>query len=445
MGYFTGIRDITVDRVSKLLASAYGERRHYLPLPRYAHQGDGHGHVSIDWHYKNLIDKLYMANPVVAAVENYIMQRAGEIPPHVEVMNSEGEWEAARESELYGVLQEPGVFHRSWTDFIECMTLFRNLGGEVALRLGESGNFWVMGRGQFVVKEDGAELKYWRAKKANYTLKLGGQPEPEGDQVKNGMAHDWLVNPLNRIHGLPPLLPVVLAIEAHNEGIRWNKSLIENGVRKEFWWKRKGEKLTDRQRDVKQRELDAGLKGPAHTESPWGVLDENDEIIEGTYSPKDFDWQSGLQYFHRLICVCRGIPSQLFGDPAASTFRNMEHATDHAMRAVVVPAHRRNCALITRVVRGMKLAPAQKFRVTFRDSDVPGLIDDDEKRSKIATRAVACTIGELRKLQGKKPLGDDRDKLVLVPAGYQTPEQIAAGVGDATKALDMAAYFKMFA
>jgi len=129
-------------------------------------------------------------------------------------------------------------------------------------------------------------------------------------------------------------MAAALAADIHNQGMRWNYSLLKNSARPSGLIKFKGspsgeviQRLTE---FFKQRVTGAQNAGeiPMLTEdATWEKMD---------HSPRDMDFQGTMQEAAKLVSSAMGVPLPLV-DNDASTFNNMEQAKERLYTDTVIP------------------------------------------------------------------------------------------------------------
>lgn len=164
----------------------------------------------------------------------------------------------------------------------------------------------------------------------------GGKVVWDVDQLtgRSEMFYMKRYNPLDYWRGQSALMSSGLAIDCHNYGMQWNKSLLQNGARPsgflKFAGNPSGETLGRLKELFKRRFQGAKNAG----EIP--VLIDGAEWQATDQSPRDMDYISSLKECTKYIASALGVPLPLI-DNEASTFNNVEQAKERLYTDTVIP------------------------------------------------------------------------------------------------------------
>lgn len=141
-------------------------------------------------------------------------------------------------------------------------------------------------------------------------------------------------DPANQWQGLSPMEAATLAADAHNQGLRWNYSLLKNGARPSGIVKFKGAptsevvaRLTEYFKKRFQGAANAGEIPMLTNDAEWQAIDT---------TPKDMDYINTLKETAKYIAAVYGVPLPLV-DNDASTFNNIEGAKELLWTDTVIP------------------------------------------------------------------------------------------------------------
>jgi HK97 family phage portal protein len=218
------------------------------------------------------------------------------------------------------------------------------------------------------------------------------------------VLHGTLFHPLDDHYGLSPLEPALNAIDVHNEGASWTKSLLDNAARPSGALIYKGPdgapNLTDEQFGRLKRELEDGYQGAMNAGRPM-VLEGGLEWQSMSHSPADLDFANTRDVAAREIALSFGVPPMLLGIPGDNTYSNYTQANLALWRQTVLPLVARTCAQLTRW-----LAPkfGQSLHIGYDMDAVPALAEAREATWEKLTAASFLTLNEKRAAAGYTPL-----------------------------------------
>jgi HK97 family phage portal protein len=218
------------------------------------------------------------------------------------------------------------------------------------------------------------------------------------------ILHGTLFHPLDDYCGLSPLEPALNAIDVHNEGAAWTKSLLDNAARPSGALVYKGPdgapNLTDDQFKRLKEELENGYQGALNAGRPL-VLEGGLEWQSMSHSPADLDFANTRDVAAREIALAFGVPPMLLGIPGDNTYSNYAQANLALWRQTVLPLVARTAASLTRW-----LAPkfGESLRIDYDIDAVPALSEAREATWEKLTAASFLTLNEKRVAAGYSPL-----------------------------------------
>ncbi|HEV2561929.1 MAG TPA: phage portal protein [Rhizomicrobium sp.] len=223
------------------------------------------------------------------------------------------------------------------------------------------------------------------------------------------ILHAKLFHPLDDQYGFSPIAAAQVAIDVHNAGANWTKSLLDNAARPSGALIYKGPDgqpgLTDEQFRRLKSELEDAYQGATNAGRPM-VLEGGLEWRSMSYSPSDMDFTVTRANAAREIALAFGVPPMLLGIPGDNTFSNYREANLSFWRQTILP-------LVARTAQSLTLWLAPQFGENLRlgyDADaVDALVVERESVWDRLTAASFLTLNERRVAAGYSPLpgGDE--------------------------------------
>jgi len=156
------------------------------------------------------------------------------------------------------------------------------------------------------------------------------------DQVsgRSQVFHYKNYDPEDQWLGLSPMEAAALAGDVHNEGLKWNRSLLKNGARPSGLIRFLGSpapeviaRLTEYFKNRFQGAANAGGIPMLTNGAEWQATDT---------SPKDMDFNVTMKEMTKYIASVYGVPLPLV-DNDSSTFNNMEQAKELLWTDTIIP------------------------------------------------------------------------------------------------------------
>jgi len=227
---------------------------------------------------------------------------------------------------------------------------------------------------------------------------------PDRDTGFLPLLHAALFHPLDDVYGLSPIEAAARAVDIHNAGGAWTKSLLDNAARPSGALVYKGPdsapSLTDDQFQRLKRELEDAYQGSGNAGRPM-VLEGGLDWKAMSYAPADLDFANSRDAAAREIALAFGVPPMLLGIPGDNTFSNYREANLTFWRQTVLPLAARTAAQLTRW-----LGP--RFGANLRldiDSDaIVALASDRESTWDKLNAATFLTLNEKRAAAGYSPV-----------------------------------------
>lgn len=171
---------------------------------------------------------------------------------------------------------------------------------------------------------------------------------------KSQCLHLKLFNPTDDLYGQSPIEAAATAIDIHNAGGAWNKSLIDNAARPSGALIYRGangyERLSDEQFERLKAELNNAHTGAANAGRPL-LLEGGLEWSPMSLSPAEMDFIEARRSAARDIALAFGVPPLLLGIPGDNTYSNFKEANLAFWRAGIVPLASKIANALTQFLR----------------------------------------------------------------------------------------------
>jgi HK97 family phage portal protein len=223
------------------------------------------------------------------------------------------------------------------------------------------------------------------------------------------VLHGTLFHPLDDYYGLSPIEAAARAIDVHNEGAAWAKSLLDNAARPSGALIYRGPdgapNLTDDQFNRLKTELESGYQGALNAGRPM-VLEGGLQWQSMSHSPADLDFANTRDVAAREIALAFGVPPMLLGIPGDNTYSNYQEAYRIFFRGTVLPLA---CRIGSALTHWLTPAFGDGIRLTVDTDNVPALAKDRAAFWDQVGKAAFLTVNEKREAIGFSPIeGGDR-------------------------------------
>ena len=152
--------------------------------------------------------------------------------------------------------------------------------------------------------------------------------------------HMQLFHPTNDIYGFSPLEAAAQAVDIHNAGAQWTKSLLDNSARPSgaLVYNGKGgeDRLSDEQFTRLKSELETSRAGARAAGRPL-LLEGGLDWKPMSLSPTDMDFLNARREAAREIALAFGVPPMLLGIPGDNTYANYKEANLAFWRQTILP------------------------------------------------------------------------------------------------------------
>ncbi len=175
------------------------------------------------------------------------------------------------------------------------------------------------------------------------------------------MRHIAFPNPRSKLQGFSPVTAAKPIILAFNSAVQWNKSLLDNMGRTSILLTLKNALPGHIDLIKAQEKYERELGGPKNAGKIKVLPGELGDFREFGLNAKDLDWLEGKRDMMREICAVLGVPSQLLGDMANSTYSNYREARKAFYHETVLPlanhfSQEMNAWLLPKYEKSIRLA-----------------------------------------------------------------------------------------
>lgn len=176
-----------------------------------------------------------------------------------------------------------------------------------------------------------------------WEYKVGGKTRRFPIDVLSGRSlvhHMKLFHPVNDVQGYAPLAAAGQAVDIHNAGGVWTKSLLDNSARPSgaLVYSGKGgeDRLSDEQFARLKAELETGHAGARAAGRPL-LLEGGLDWKPMSLTPADMDFLNARREAAREIALAFGVPPMLLGIPGDNTYANYKEANLAFWRQTILP------------------------------------------------------------------------------------------------------------
>jgi HK97 family phage portal protein len=203
---------------------------------------------------------------------------------------------------------------------------------------------------------------------------------------RSPILHMRLFHPSDDHYGFSPLEAAAMAVDVHNAGGAWAKSLLDNAARPSgalVVTARDGEgRLTDDQYEKLKSELSELHTGPANAGRPL-LLEGGLDWKPMALTPSDMDFIAARREAAREIALAFGVPPMLLGLPGDNTYANYREANLAFWRQTVLPLARKTAASLTGWLRAWF---GDDLDIACDEDGLPALVEERSARwTRIAT------------------------------------------------------------
>ena len=371
----------------------------------------------------------YQQSAVVNACVYLTAKAAMSVP--LAVMSGEVEIETGPLNKL---LNRPNVM-TSGEAFIQALVSDMMLGGECFIErvdlAGKPRELWRHQPGRVSVVPGPAGLPQ------AYEINISGSKrriDVDLTRDKLQLLHIKDYHPTDDWRGMSSIDPAAFAIDMHTGGLRWNNALLANGAQPSgaliYAPKEGSEKLDDDQWARLRTELNESFSGAKNAGKPL-LLDGGLDWKEMGFSPKDMNFEEGMNVAARLIALAFGVPPLILSIPGDNTFANYTEANKAFYRQSVLPMLGHICKELS-----WWLGPSFGTDITIEPDtdDLEIFADERAAQWDRIEKSTSMTINEKRAAQGLEPVaGGD---VILISSSMIPLESAGAQLGDGEGADD---------
>ncbi len=347
----------------------------------------GAGAVWTPRNYQNLTREGYMRNAIVYRCVRMIAEAAASIPIRCEMPL------------VHKLLREPN-FEQNGPDFFESLYGYLLLAGNGYLELveGENGLFHL-----HVLRPDRMKITVDKmGRPSGWEYAVGGRKLSLPRDFVRGrhpVLHVKLFHPDNDHYGMSPIEAAACAIDIHNAGAAWNKSMLDNAARPSgalVFQSQAGERLSEEQFQRLKDELEQSHQGAGNAGRPL-LLEGGLDWKAMALSPTDMDFLNSQHAAAREIALAFGIPPMLLGIPGDNTYANYREANRAFWRQTVLPLVQKTSLGLENWLQAWF---GSSLGITAAQDQVPALQEDQISLWKRVSEASFLSENEKRDLLG---------------------------------------------
>lgn len=286
-------------------------------------------YISPNRDVKSYIAEGYKSNPIVYRCIKEISTAIGSVDIYLKINGKDVE-----ENEITKILKRPNIT-QSWPEFIrEAVSEYLLSGNGYLLQSPETGKpleLYVM-QSQYTAIEVGTKglPNAYIYDTGNFKKKF------PVDQITglSAVIHWRDYNPSDKFSGMPTMSAAALSADVHNNGLKWNASLLENGGKMSGILQIAGEPSDDAIQRLKKyfKEQFQGKDNAGGIP----VATDGAEFKPFDRSPVEMDYMSTMKETSKYIASCFGVPLPLI-DNDNSSFNNVEQAKERLWTDTVLP------------------------------------------------------------------------------------------------------------
>lgn len=235
--------------------------------------------------------------------------------------------------------------------------------------------------------------------------------------------------------GMGAMRPAALAADVHNNGLKWNASLLGNGAKPSGILRMKDRPSAEAEQGLREWFTD-NYSGSANAGRP-AILTGEAEYIHLGHTPQDMDYLNAMKEMAKYIASSFGVPLPLIDNDSA-TFNNIEQAKERFYTDTVLPLLDDFLSSFGLWLFPMYGPQGKGLSIKYDRDSIPALEGLQTKQTARLSQEVAggmISIDEAREAKGYEPFGGIASK-PLVSAGLipldmigelsETPAQTAA-------------------
>lgn len=354
------------------------------------------------WHYDTYVNEGFKANPIVYACLRTISEAAKEVKI---VLKKDGEIidrgdvaETEPVGKLFTLLDRPNP-NEAWEEWLTHWIYDILLGGisfVQAINVGTErlGTYTRAKNGRlYLLRPDWVQIISEGHEVISYKYKDILYPPEEILTLK-------LCDPVDEFGGHSPLKSAATVTDCHNQASLWNKNILSNAGGMLGLLLVKGlVNLSQAKKDEWKANFQNEIAGAKKAGGTLVLPGEGQEYKQLATSPKELDWLGGKSDAMRDIATAFLVPTELLGDPAASTYNNVKEASKALYTTNVVPLMRHLTGELTNWLSPKYLVEGEssyKLEIGIDTTDIDALKQDETEKTTRTNLSDWLTINEKR-------------------------------------------------
>ena len=343
----------------------------------------------------------YEQNVIVFRCIEEVAKSVASVP--VRIVDSVDE-EVSPKDPLYALINRPNPRYSRATFVKELITQLLITGNLYAERVRPSDNRPPME--MWSLRSDRMKILVGSAGVSGYEYNANGVTTSwEVDPVsgRSDVLHLRTVNPRDDFYGLSPIEIAAANIDQHNEGDKWNYTLLRKGGAVSGILTAEGNLDDETFERVKQM-IKETMSGSGNA-GGIPLFEGGIKFQETALNPQSMAWLDNKDMTARFICQAFGVPPHLLGMAQGSTFSNVQEARIYFYDTTVVPITN----WLWEELSAWLGEDFEGYRIVPDYDEVPALESRRSQRWDRIQSSDFLTINEKRELLGFPPIenGDD--------------------------------------
>ena len=346
--------------------------------------------------YENFAYDGYMTNVIVYRAINMIANAVSSIGlTYFEIDKNGEKHELKDDDEIIKLIKTPNPTE-SYEKFMEHLIASYMISGNVYIQavknnIGKIVEMYILRSDRMTISAGyGTIPNYYRYTINNLTFDFPCDKKTGASDI----LHIKTFNPLDDWYGLSPMEPAQYSIEQHNECIKWNKSLLENGARPCGALVVKQEMSDDVYNRLKS-DFDDKFRGSDNS-GRYMILEGGVEWKEMGVSPREMDYIETKNNSARDIAMAFGVQPQLLGIKGDATYNTMSEARLNFWEDTIIPITKTILSSISKWLsqssnRTLIIEPdldtitslAEQRQKTWETINNSDFVSDEEKRESL--------------------------------------------------------------
>lgn len=343
------------------------------------------------------IDKGFNYNTNVYAIINRIAQVASDIPIYITKENSQNEQEEVTDGDFYDLVFNPNEL-QNYKSLTYAALVYQLANGNIFEHFITPSTFkaprerYVLGSQYIDIKAKevfyGFEAEKYVYQFADKTYKF------DVDEIIHVKKFNPDISQDSPCYGLSPLTAAYRTLEASNEILTSEASVIKNRGMMGMLTSKANRALTDDEKNWAQDALKKRIGG-GEKFGQIGVTSGNMEYISFAMSPSDLKILESGEMKLRELCSVYGVSSRQFNDPNGATFNNVkEDEKKFYSNAILPPLQLYIDSINRRYSKLFKEETGIKYKINIDLESIRALQEDDAKLA-IKQRSTSETVARI--------------------------------------------------